>query len=187
MKIHAGSPARAACAATAFARLPVDAHPTVSRPSALAALIAEATTRSLNESDGCDTASFLIQSRATPSLSARRGASTNGVNPVSCESVGVPSNGSHSRYRHIDGARAAISARLGSRRDAGYIGSSGPRHDPQIASGAASNSAPHTLQCCGSARSEDDGLTAPRAGSSAVCMYWFSTLVWSGRRRRSNA
>ena len=34
MKIHAARPARAACAATALARLPVDAQPTVSRPKA---------------------------------------------------------------------------------------------------------------------------------------------------------
>ena len=40
MKIHAARPARAACAATALARLPVDAQPTVSSPNAIAALIA---------------------------------------------------------------------------------------------------------------------------------------------------
>src|SRR5437667_340497 len=42
MKIHALSPARAACAATAFARLPVEAQPMVSSPKAAAALIAAA-------------------------------------------------------------------------------------------------------------------------------------------------
>ena len=67
MKIHAGRPARAAWAATALARLPVDAQPTVSSPKAAAALIAAATTRSLNERVGCDTASFFTQTRATPS------------------------------------------------------------------------------------------------------------------------
>ena len=69
MKIHDASPARAACAATAFARLPVDAQPTVSSPNASAALIAVDTTRSLNDSEGCDTASFFTHTRATPSLS----------------------------------------------------------------------------------------------------------------------
>jgi hypothetical protein len=49
MKTHASSPARAACAATALARFPVDAHPTVVSPNAAAALIAVATTRSLND------------------------------------------------------------------------------------------------------------------------------------------
>ena len=52
MKIQASSPARAACAATAFARFPVDAQPTTSRPNAWAALIAVDTTRSLNDSVG---------------------------------------------------------------------------------------------------------------------------------------
>ena len=51
-KIHALSPARAACAATAFARLPVEAQPIVSSPNAAAALIAAATTRSLNDREG---------------------------------------------------------------------------------------------------------------------------------------
>src|SRR2546427_8494822 len=67
MKIHAFRPARAACAATAFARLPVDAQPMVSSPKAAAALIAAATTRSLKESDGWDTVSFFTHTRATRS------------------------------------------------------------------------------------------------------------------------
>ena len=97
MKIQAASPARAAWAATALARLPVEAQPTVSRPRARAALIAAATTRSLNESEGWQTLSFLIQRRATPSRRASSGASTSGVNPLSSERTGSPSNGSHSR------------------------------------------------------------------------------------------
>ena len=40
MKIQDLKPARAACAATAFARLPVEAQPMVSRSKARAALIA---------------------------------------------------------------------------------------------------------------------------------------------------
>src|SRR5437762_12529190 len=97
MKIQALRPARAACAATAFARLPVEAQPIVSRPNAAAALIAVATTRSLNDNDGCETASFLIHARATRSRVASLGAATRGVPPVSRESVGSPSNGNHSR------------------------------------------------------------------------------------------
>src|SRR6266436_2368333 len=79
MKIHALRPARAACAATALAKLPVDAQPIVSSPKAAAALIAVATTRSLKDSDGCETASFLTQTWATPSRAASRGASTSGA------------------------------------------------------------------------------------------------------------
>ena len=52
MKIQAFIPARAAAAATALARLPVEAQPMVSRPSAAAAFTAVATTRSLKESVG---------------------------------------------------------------------------------------------------------------------------------------
>ena len=77
--------------------VPVDAQPTVSNPNASAALIAVDTTRSLNDSDGCDTASFFTQTRATPSLSASRGASISGENPVSSEATGSPSNGRNSR------------------------------------------------------------------------------------------
>src|SRR5207244_12882565 len=87
MKIHALSPARAAWAATAFARLPVEAQPIVSSPNAAAALTATATTRSLNDSDGWLTVSFFTQARATPRRRARAGASTSGVNPVSSDST----------------------------------------------------------------------------------------------------
>src|SRR5467141_3100587 len=73
MKIHALRPARAACAATAFARLPVDAHPMVSSPKAAAALIAAATTRSLKESDGWDTVSFFTHTRDAEAPCERRG------------------------------------------------------------------------------------------------------------------
>src|ERR1700722_7885498 len=144
MKIQAGSPARAAWAATALARLPVDAQPTVSRPNATAALIAVATTRSLNDRVGCDTLSFLTQARSMPMARARAGDSTSGVKPVSSEKAGCPWNGSHSRYRQSDGSRAAMIDRSGKRRGpvASYHGSRGPRHSPQIASGAGSNVVP---------------------------------------------
>jgi len=96
MKIHALSPARAACAATAFARFPVEAHPTVSIPKAAAALSAAATTLSLKEREGWQTVSFFTQTRPTPRRWASAGASTRGVNPLSRELTGSPSNGSHS-------------------------------------------------------------------------------------------
>src|SRR3989454_10568422 len=124
MKIHATSPARAACAATALARLPVDAQPMVSSPNAAAALIAAATTRSLNESEGWQTVSFLTQALATPRRRASAGAATRGVNPLSSDWTGSPWNGSHSRYRHNDGARAAIAFAAGSGRAGSYTGAS---------------------------------------------------------------
>src|SRR5436189_2540261 len=55
MKIHALRPARAACAATAFARLPVDAQPMVSSPKAAAALAAAARLRAENDRQELDT------------------------------------------------------------------------------------------------------------------------------------
>ena len=63
----------------------MDAHPTVSSPKAAAALSAAATTRSLKESEGCETVSFFTQARATPRRRASLGASKSGVNPVSSE------------------------------------------------------------------------------------------------------
>ena len=98
MKIQAGRPARAACAATALARLPVEAQPTVSRPRPSAALSARRDDPVLEARarDG-DTASFLTQTRATPSRRASAGDSSSGVKPLSSETTGSPSNGSHSR------------------------------------------------------------------------------------------
>ena len=90
MKIQAGSPARAAWAAVALARLPVEAQAMVSSPSATAALMALATTRSLKESVGWETLSFLSHTRATPSSRASAGDSTSGVRPVSSENRGAP-------------------------------------------------------------------------------------------------
>src|SRR5512133_3433303 len=96
MKIQEARPARAAWAATELARLPVDAQPTVSRPKAFAALRATATTRSLKERVGCETASFFTHALRTPSATARAGDSKSGVKPVSRETTGSPRIGSHS-------------------------------------------------------------------------------------------
>ena len=168
MKIHAASPARAACAATAFARLPVDAQPTVSSPSAIAALIADATTRSLNESDGCDTASFLIQSArdAEP------------VGEPRCIDQRRESGVLRQRGRTLERQPLAIAPhRRRARRDLRAIRQPTRRRIhrlerteavPQIASGAASNSAPHSLQCCGSAsQTMGDERYRHRAASGA--------------------
>ena len=66
MKIQASNPCRAACAATAFARLPVEEQLTVSNPKFLACARATATTRSLKESVGKETASFFRNRRRRP-------------------------------------------------------------------------------------------------------------------------
>src|SRR5215472_5900597 len=60
MKIQAFRPSRAAWAATAFARLPVDEQETVSNPNSRALARATATTRSLKLRVGRQTASFLM-------------------------------------------------------------------------------------------------------------------------------
>ena len=52
--------ADAECAATEFAKLPVDAQPTVSYPSSFALERATATTLSLKDNDGKFTPSFLM-------------------------------------------------------------------------------------------------------------------------------
>ena len=52
-------PARAAWAATEFARLPVEAQASVSKPNSSAFVLATATTRSLNDQVGF-TQSFLM-------------------------------------------------------------------------------------------------------------------------------
>src|SRR5438309_11554471 len=85
MKIQAFNPSRAAWAATAFARLPVEEHETVSKPKARAWERATATTRSLKLSVGRQTASFLMY-RFLPAAvpvkrSASRGAENRGVKP----------------------------------------------------------------------------------------------------------
>ena len=62
MKMKQLRPARAACAETEFARLPVEAHDTVSKPNSIAFEIATETTRSLYEKVGWLTESSLTQS-----------------------------------------------------------------------------------------------------------------------------
>jgi hypothetical protein len=54
-------PRRAACAATELARLPVDEQPTVVKPNFCALASATETTRSLKESVGKQTESFLTK------------------------------------------------------------------------------------------------------------------------------
>src|SRR5712672_857693 len=70
IKTQESNPCCADCAATAFARFPVDEQPTVWNPNRRAAASAVATTRSLNESEGKHTASFLRKRLFTPQCAA---------------------------------------------------------------------------------------------------------------------
>src|SRR4029077_3473001 len=110
IKIHAFKPSRADCAATEFARLPVDEHATVSNPKLRAFASATATTRSLKLKVGRQTASFLTKSRRDPIFSPSRGAETSGVNPTGREGWYPAGSGSNSRERHMFGAGGANTA-----------------------------------------------------------------------------
>ena len=95
-KTKHGMPAFAACAAVAFARLPVDAQEIASNPNARDIVVATLTTLSLKEFDGL-TESSLIHKRSSPSRVARLSALRRGVNPAprSTRSISGPpgSNG----------------------------------------------------------------------------------------------
>src|SRR5215469_6785979 len=82
MKIQALKPFRAACAATEFARFPVEEHETVSNPNARACASATDTTRSLKLSVGKHTASFFTNSLCVPISFASFGALNSGVKPT---------------------------------------------------------------------------------------------------------
>src|ERR1700693_742165 len=82
IKIQALNPLRAACAATEFARLPVEEHATVSQPKLRACANATATTRSLKLRVGKQTASFLMKSFLAPKRAANCGARSRGVKPT---------------------------------------------------------------------------------------------------------
>ena len=75
-------PARAAAAATALARLPVDGQASTVKPSSRAAARATATTRSLNECVGLPVSSF-THSERTPRAAASRSALIRRVRPGS--------------------------------------------------------------------------------------------------------
>src|SRR6185437_8453320 len=86
-KIQALKPLRAAWAATAFARFPVEEQETISNPNALACASATATTRYLKLSVGRQTASFFKNKFAdfAPNCFASCGALTSGVKPTGRE------------------------------------------------------------------------------------------------------
>src|SRR5204863_87195 len=111
MKITERNPARAECAATAVARLPVEAQDTVVKPKSRALVIATDTTRSLYDSVGWLTVSSLIYSFLMPSSAPSRFACNRGVKPENGPASGSPSTGSISRYRQRLCGRAEIAAR----------------------------------------------------------------------------
>src|SRR5215212_6989898 len=98
MNTYDSSPAAAACAATALAKLPVEGQAIVSKPSSCALATATDTTRSLNEWVGL-AASFLTQTSRRPIASASRGARISGVAPAGSAYFGVCVNGRKSEYR----------------------------------------------------------------------------------------
>src|SRR6266404_9632374 len=79
MKIQHLNPLRAAWAAVALARFPVEEHETVSNPKARALASATATTRSLKLRVGRQTASFFKKRFFPPILRARLGDLISGV------------------------------------------------------------------------------------------------------------
>src|SRR5688572_25294759 len=103
-------PVRAAAAATALARLPVDAQAAVLKPKSRALPSATATTRSLNEFVGFRVSS-LSQSSPRPSSAPSRSARINGVHPAASAPPAGGSTGSSGPYRQIDGGPAAIDSR----------------------------------------------------------------------------
>ena len=93
-------PARAACAATELARLPVEAHAATLKPSSRARVSATETTRSLNEPVGL-TVSFFTHSSESPSSAPKRSARNNGVKPAPRSTAPSALAGSRSAYRQI--------------------------------------------------------------------------------------
>src|SRR3979409_1984397 len=96
MNTHASKPCCAACAATALARLPVEEQPTVVKLNRRAAESAVATTRSLKEREGKQTASFFKYRLLRPHLAASFREATSGVPPTAFGPVKPSGRGSSS-------------------------------------------------------------------------------------------
>src|SRR5437764_13662782 len=93
---QASKPCCAACAATALAKLPVEEQPTVVKLKRRAAASAVATTRSLKESEGKHTASFLKYRFFKPHLQASLCEATSGVPPTAFGTPKSSGRGSNS-------------------------------------------------------------------------------------------
>src|SRR3954451_25476342 len=103
--------ALAALAATALARLHVDAHAATLKPSSRALARATDTTRSLKEPVGLSV-SFLIHSSPSPSSAASRSARTSGVKPAPRSTAPTGDAGSRSAYRQMVWGPDSIFSRL---------------------------------------------------------------------------
>src|SRR5262245_45913742 len=103
-------PVRAAAAATALARLPVDAHAAVLKPKSSALPSATATTRSLNEFVGLRVSS-LSQRSVRPSSAPSRSARISGVQPAARAPPAGASAGSSGPYGQMEAGPAALPAR----------------------------------------------------------------------------
>src|SRR5690606_37073634 len=144
-----GRPARAACAATELARLPVEAQATRVKPSPRAAVSATDTTRSLNEWVGLAESSLTHSGACKPISAASASAGTSGVSPGSSvtRDFGSCPTGSRAAYRHWFGGPAAISSRVTAASAAGsYAISSGPKHCQQACWAARGYSVPQPRQ-----------------------------------------
>src|SRR5579864_1535771 len=132
MKTQALNPCRAAWAATALARLPVEEQLTTSKPKFRAWVSATATTRSLKLREGKQTESFLRYKDLLRNFSASREAWTRGVKPTGRDRAESYCSGSgrSSLYRHRVVPRLAISSLLIRRRICArsYVTSSGAKH-----------------------------------------------------------
>src|SRR3954465_15384085 len=82
IKIQALKPLRAAWAATALAKFPVEEQETTSNPNARACARATDTTRSLKLREGIQTASFFRYKLFEPTAAPSCGAFSSGVKPV---------------------------------------------------------------------------------------------------------
>src|SRR5438552_3054223 len=142
----ARSPACAACADTAWARFPVDAHATVSNPNSQALVSATDTTRSLKECVGLRVSSLIHRSRR-PSSAPRRAARRSGLHPSPRSTRSSRAAGSRASYRHSERGPSSADGRdtSAATRSRSYTGSSGPKHSSHAERGSAGQLAPHSL------------------------------------------
>src|SRR5207247_231494 len=102
MNTQHSTPSRAACAATLFARLPVDAHASTLKPSSNARVAATETTRSLYDSVGWVTEPSWMYSSRRPRGFASRQARSYGLRDQADRWFGP--------FHEIDNVRTTIEA-----------------------------------------------------------------------------
>src|SRR5438445_12271012 len=112
MKMYDLSRPSAACAATEFARFPVEAQATVSKPNSRAFVTATDTTRSLNDHVGWQTEPCFTQISRHPRCLPRLRARISGVQPTCWPTPPRPSIGRRSLYRPLLVGPAALQSQL---------------------------------------------------------------------------